>query len=100
MVSGDFFSDYYLGFDYSVAYKYHLYFVRFRDLMNWCIENNMRKYNFGITNYEAKRRFGFNFVPLYLYVKHRNSLLNPLFRILCHFLKPENFDPVLKKAKR
>lgn len=86
LVSGGCFIDYYLGFDYSVAYRYHLYFVRFRDLMNWCIENKIRKYEFGPTGYESKRRLGFNFIPLYNYVKHRNKLLNPVFKIFSNLL--------------
>ncbi|TAM36681.1 GNAT family N-acetyltransferase, partial [bacterium] len=71
LVSGDYFIDYYLGFDYSVAYQYNLYFVRFRELINWCIKNKIKKYEMGATGYEPKRRLGFNFIPLYIYVKHR-----------------------------
>lgn len=100
LVSEDFFSDYYLGFDYSVAHKYHLYFVRFRDLINWCIRNNIKRYDMGVTSYEPKKRLGFNFVPLYIYAQYRNELLRPLFNILCRFLKFENFDPVLKEIKK
>ncbi len=100
LVSKDRFIDYYLGFDYSVAYDYHLYFIRFRDLMNWCIANKIPIYEMGNTSYEPKRRLGFDFIPLYVYVKHRNKWINPLFKLLCTFLKPENFDPVLKDMKK
>ncbi len=99
LVSGGYFIDYYLGFDYSVSNKYHLYFVRFRDLMNWCIENKIKKYEMGATGYEPKRRLGFDFVPLYIYVKHRNNLFNPIFKILCRILQPNNFHPVFKELK-
>ena len=100
LVSGDYFIDYYLGFDYAVAYDYNLYLIRFRDLMNWCIGNGIKKYEMGVTAYEPKRRLGFNFVPLYFYMKHRNKLINPFFGIGSQFLKPENFDPVFKEMKR
>ncbi len=99
LASGDYFIDYYLGFDYSVAHQYHLYFVRFRDLMNWCIENKIKKYEMGATGYEPKRRLGFNFIPLYIYVKHRNKLFNPIFKTLCRVLQPSNFHPVFKESK-
>ena len=82
LVSGDYFIDYYLGFDYSIAYKYNLYFVRFRDLINWCIENKIKKYEMGQTGYESKRRLGFRLIPLCIYVKHRSKLFNPVFKIL------------------
>jgi predicted N-acyltransferase len=100
LVLEGYFIDYYLGFDYSVAYEYHLYFVRFRDLMKFCIAHGIKKYEMGVTSYEAKRRLGFDFIPLYFYMKHRNPLLNPFVKVVSHFMKPENFDPVFKDMKR
>ena len=100
LLKNDYFIDYYLGFDYSVAYKYNLYFIKFRDIMKWCLEHRVKRYEFGITDYEPKKRLGFNFIPLYVYAKHRNALLNPIFRVICLFLQPDNFDPILKKLKR
>ena len=97
LISEDTLIDYYVGLDYSVAYKYHLYFVKFRDVLNWCIRHKIKKYEMGITGYEPKRRLGFDFVPLYLYVKLRNRMLRPIFTLICQFLKFENFDPALKK---
>jgi predicted N-acyltransferase len=91
---------YYLGFDYSVAYEHHLYFVKFRDILNWCIQNGIETYEMGISGYEPKKRLKFDFIPLYVYVKHRTKWLNPLFGILCRALKPENFDSVLREAKK
>ena len=96
LVCGDYLVDYYLGFDYSVAYQYHLYFVRFRDLVNWCIKNKIKKYEMGATGYEPKRRLNFSLIPLYIYVKHRNKFFNPIFRVFCRLLQPTNFQPVLK----
>jgi predicted N-acyltransferase len=92
--------DYYVGLDYSVAHKYHLYFIKFRDVLNWCIKNGIKKYEMGITGYEPKRRLGFDFVPLYIYAKLRNRVLRPAFNLICQFLKFENFDPSLKKARQ
>jgi len=100
LVSDDVLLDYYAGLDYSIAHKYHLYFVKFRDVINWCITHKVKKYEMGITGYEAKRRLGFDFIPLYLYAKLRNPFFRPLFNGVCRFLKFENFDPSLKTARR
>ena len=100
LVSGDLFLDYYIGLDYSVAYDYHLYFLRFRDMMNWCIENKIKRYEMGNTSYEPKKRLGFELVPFFVYFKHRHPLINPFFKILAVLLKPQNFDEDLKKMKR
>jgi len=99
LASKDLFIDYYVGLDYSITHKYHLYFVKFRETLNWCIKNGIKQYEMGITGYEPKRRLGFDFVPLYLYVKLRNRALRPAFNFICQFLKFENFDPSLKKGK-
>lgn len=100
LVSKDFFLDYYIGLDYSVAYDYHLYFLRFRDMMNWCLENKIKTYEMGTSSYEPKKRLGFELIPLFVYFKHRHPLINPLFKILTALLKPQNFDKDLKKMKR
>lgn len=98
LVSEDLLIDFYVGFDYSIAYKYHLYFIKFRDVLNWCIRHRITKYEMGTTGYEPKRRLNFDFEPLYIYAKLRNRMLRPIFNLICRFLKFENFDPDLKKA--
>jgi len=94
------FLDFYLGFDYAIAFDYHLYFVRFRDLMHWCIQNKMKKYEMGATGYEAKRRLGFKMVPIFIYAKCRTAWLNPAFKVLCRTVQPENFHQVFKEMKK
>jgi len=99
-VSGDLFMDYYLGLDYSVAHKYHLYFIKLRDTLNWCIKHGIKKYDMGFTGYETKRRLNFDIVALYIYVKLRNRALGPVYNLICKLIKFENFDPDLKEAKK
>ena len=95
-----YFIDYYLGFDYSVAHKYNLYFVRFRDLISWCIDNKMKVYEMGQSSYEVKRRLGFEFVPLNAYCKPASRLILPLFKFYNKFLVFEKFDPVFKEMNK
>ncbi|MCM8760735.1 MAG: GNAT family N-acetyltransferase [Candidatus Omnitrophica bacterium] len=92
--------DYYVGLDYSVAHIYHLYFLKFRDVLNWCIKHGIKEYEMGITGYEPKRRLGFEFIPLYIYARLRNRALRPIFAFICQFLKFENFDPSLREARK
>lgn len=96
LVSAERMIDYYLGFDYALAYDLHLYFTRFRDLMKWCIEKKIPVYEMGNTGYEAKRRLGFGFIRLFVYAKHLNKFINPFFHLLCRCLRPENFDATFK----
>lgn len=99
LVQGDNFIDYYLGFDYGLAHQYYLYFVRFRDLLNWCIQHGFKRYEMGATTYEPKRRLGFKFIRFYFYIKHCNWFVNRFFWLASFFMKPANFDPVFKQLK-
>lgn len=99
LVSGDLLIDEYVGMDYEVARRYPLYFLTFRDIYHWCLEHGIRRYESSALNYEPKKRLDFHFISQYLYVKYLNPVGNLAFGLLCRFLKPENFDPVLKSLK-
>ena len=99
LVSGNLLVDEYIGMDYEVANRYHLYFLTFRDIFNWCLKNGVRRYESSALNYEPKKRLDFRFVPQSFYVKHLHPLGNLAFGLLSKFLRPENFDPVLKSLK-
>jgi predicted N-acyltransferase len=100
LTSGDILIGEYVGFDYSLAHEHHLYFVRSRDVTTYCIENGIKKYYTGATDYEPKKRLGSKIIPLYTYVKHRNRLLNPILKIVCKFLSPHDFDKNLKSSAK
>jgi len=86
LVEGGHFIDSYLGFDYTVAYKYNLYFVRFKALMEWCIANKMSVYEMGQSSYEIKRRLGFDLLPLYAYSRPCGKFILPLYNFFHRFL--------------
>jgi len=96
LISNDTLIAEYIGLDYRVAHEYHLYFVRFRDLLNWCLQNKIKKWDAGMMSYEPKKRLGFKAGLFFAYVRHRNRLLHPLFEKVCRFLNPSNFDKALK----
>ncbi|MBF0478040.1 MAG: GNAT family N-acetyltransferase [Candidatus Omnitrophica bacterium] len=88
--------DEYIGLDYDVAYQYHLYFDSYRVIIKWCIDQGILNYEAGALNYEPKKRLDFTFNLQYIYVKHRNPIINIFIKILGIMLKPENFDPILR----
>lgn len=100
LISGGLFMDYYFGMDYSVAYDYNLYIWRFRDMMSWCIKNQITKYNMGQTGYEPKKRLDFDFIPLYIYGRHRNKIMNMFFGLFSKFFEPDRFEPAIQSMKR
>jgi len=100
LISGSTLVDKYLGMDYAVAYKYHLYYVTFRDILRWCMQNGIRTCSSGTFNYDPKKRLDFAFVPLNVYVQHMNGVMNFLFGLFVPLLNPENFDPTLKSLTK
>lgn len=88
----DLFIDKFIGFDYDISNQYNLYFVSWCFNIEWCLKNSIRFYQSGQTDYYPKLRLGGKLIPLYAYLKHKNPVVNSLFKLLAIFLKPDNFD--------
>ena len=86
-----------LGLDYAVAYELNLYYVTFRDLLNWALSNRLRRYASAPFNYDPKLRLRLQLQPVDVYVKHTSSWLNPLIKVLAVFFEPARTDPVLRR---
>lgn len=96
LVKGDTCIDKFIGFDRSRARTHHLYYVTFCHNLAWCIENGIRFYQLGITDYHPKLRLGAELVPLYIYIKLLNPFFNLFAKSVVRLLEPKRFDPTLK----
>jgi predicted N-acyltransferase len=97
LVCGDAIYDECIGLDYSVALDLHLYFYTLRDIISWALEQGLKYYYSNPLNYEPKLHLDCELVPLDLYVRHTNALLNPAFRRVIKYLGPTRHDPVLRR---
>ena len=95
-VYADLFIDKFIGFDYDVSRRYNLYFVSWANNIQWCIDNSLRYYYPGQTDYKPKLKLGGKLIPLFAYLKHRNAFYNFALKLLILALKPDNFDQQLK----
>ena len=86
LVHGDLLIDKFIGFDYEIAHQYNLYFISWCYNIEWCLENSIHHYQVGQTDYAPKIQLGGKLIPLYAYVKHTNSAVNMLTKILSKFL--------------
>lgn len=86
-----------LGLDYSVALELHLYFITWRDIIQWAVDNRFSTYYTTQLNYDPKYHFRLELAPLDLYACHTSALINPIFRMALRFLQPARHDPILKK---
>lgn len=88
-----------IGLDYSVALDLHLYFITWRDIIQWSLDNKIERYYSGPLNYDSKRHFRCDLVPLDLYVCHTSGWFNPIFRRLVKWLEPTRHDPHIRHFK-
>ena len=99
LVHDDTIYDDYLGLDYRVALDLHLYFYTLRDILSWALVQGLKRYRSSPLNYQPKLHLGCDLYPLDLYVRHRNPVLNKIFRPFLKFLEPTRHDPVLRRFR-
>ena len=87
----------YLGLDYGVALKLHLYHYVFRDLVRWAIANGYNWIQNGSLNYDPKLHLRHRLVPLDLYVRHTSVIINGIMRIVLPWLEPTHHNKTLTK---
>jgi hypothetical protein len=86
-----------VGLDYSVALDLHMYFVTWRDVIEWCLKNGVKTYHTGPLNYDPKSHLKLSLIPQDLYARHNSPLLNPFFKLAIKYLEPTRHDPVLQR---
>lgn len=99
MVHGDTIFDMNVGMDYAVAFDLHLYFVTFRDIIQWAVEHGLKHYNTGPLNYDPKLHLQLDLDPLDLYARHTSRFINPFFKIALNYLQPARHDPVIRRFR-
>lgn len=97
LIDGDAICHEYIGLDYSVALRLHLYFYAFRDTMCWSMINGYRYYLSTGLVYDPKWQLRFQLHPLDLYVLHTSRLLNVVLKWVLPLLAPTWQDTTLLK---
>ena len=97
LVHDDTIHDLNVGLDYSVAMDLHLYFVTWRDVVQWALANGMKRYYTAPLNYDPKLHLRMELAPLDLYAWHTSRLIHPIFRIALRWLQPVRHDKVIRK---
>jgi hypothetical protein len=86
-----------VGFDYSLALDLHLYFVTWRDVIQWCLQHGIHTYHAGPLNYDPKLHLRLELLAQDVYARHPSKLLNPLLRVAMGYLGPVRYEPLLRK---
>lgn len=96
MVHEDTLYDLNIGLDYSVALDLSLYFVTWRDLIEWALRNGLKVYHTGPLDYDPKLHLKQRLAPLDLYARHNSAFFNPIFKLALQWLEPTRHDKVLR----
>jgi hypothetical protein len=97
MIEGDSVYAEYVGFNYSVALRLHLYHYVVRDLITWAIAHGFRWLLSSGLNYDPKLHMRHRLEPLDLYVRHRSGLANLVLKRALPWMEPTRYDPILRK---
>jgi hypothetical protein len=97
LIHDDTIHDLNVGLDYTVALDLHLYFVTWRDVVQWALDNGVKRYYTAPLNYDPKYHLRMELAPLDLYAWHTSRLINPIFRIALRYLQPVRHDKVIQK---
>ncbi|MGD9688718.1 MAG: GNAT family N-acetyltransferase [Phycisphaerales bacterium] len=89
--------DLYIGLDYGVALDRHLYFLSWRDVMEWAMRHGVRTYWTAPLNYAPKLDLKMKLAPLDLYVRHVSNALNPIAKRVIPLFGPTRGEPILRR---
>jgi Acetyltransferase (GNAT) domain len=97
MVEGDDIYAEYLGLDYTLALKLHLYHYAFRDVVAWAMANGYKNFRSSGLNYDPKLHLRSRLDPIDLYVRHTSPVVNALLARFLPVLEPTHADPILRR---
>jgi hypothetical protein len=93
---GDLYAEY-LGLDYTLALKLHLYHYAFRDVVTWAIANGYKNFRSSGLNYDPKLHLRARLDPIDLYVRHTSPGVNAVLARILPLLEPTHTDPILQR---
>ena len=89
-----------IGLDYSVAHELNLYYLTFRDLIEWALAQGLSQYCSAPFNYDPKLHLRMVPVPVDIYVRHRSPIVNVAIRRIAPWFAPAKSDPALRRHAR
>jgi hypothetical protein len=97
MIEGDSVFAEYIGLDYAVALRLHLYHYAVRDMTAWAMVQGYKWLRSSGLNYDPKLHLRHELDPIDLYVRHTSWLANLALKRILPLIEPTRYDPVLRK---
>ncbi|MEO0672406.1 MAG: GNAT family N-acetyltransferase [Pseudomonadota bacterium] len=87
----------YTGMRYPEARDRNLYFVNWMTMVRMCFERGLRHLHAGETTYLTKSRLGCTVERSWIYFKHTNRVVNPLFKLIGPRIRIDRMDPDVRE---
>jgi predicted N-acyltransferase len=87
--------DKFLGMDYEVARKYNLYFYSWMENVRYCIAQHIPLYQSGQGLHREKLRLGSRIEANWIWYRHRNPVIDPVFAAGERLFRLDRFDDEL-----
>lgn len=87
----------YTGLKYPEALKHGVFFLNWMTMLRLGRDNGVEEFHSGETTYLTKKRLGCHFERSWIYLKHRNRLINRVLRWISPWLAMDQTDPDLKQ---
>jgi uncharacterized protein len=87
----------YNGMRYPEGPDNGLFYLDWMTQIRLCIEHGIPQIHSGVTTYLIKARLGCDFHRTYIYVRHRQKLMNAITRRVCPYINLEAADASLKE---
>ncbi len=84
-----------IGIDETADPSLHLYHLTFRDIVRWALAHGLKHYYSAPFNYDPKLHLRMDLVPLDLYARHTNPVVNCLLRWFAPLAAPTRQEPLL-----
>lgn len=97
LVHDDTFFAEYLGLDYDVALRLHLYHRVYRDIVSWAMAHGYTWFQSTGLNYDPKLHLRHRLEPVDLYVRGTSNVTNMFLRWLLPLIEPTRYDATLPK---
>lgn len=85
----------FIGIDYNQPKEWFLYFRLWDEVVNWCYAIGARSIQSGQTGYQAKILMGNHMVQLNNFCKHKNPIVNLIYRLVAKTINWNTLDPDL-----
>ncbi|MEO1264874.1 MAG: GNAT family N-acetyltransferase [Pseudomonadota bacterium] len=86
----------YTGMRYPEARDHNLYFINWMTMVRLCFERGIQHLHAGETTYLTKTRLGCVVERSWIYFKHTNRLVNPLFKAIGPRIRIDQMDADVK----